>query len=166
MAKIKELVALCRKYWRWIVFVPFGLILAMQIYFFFQIAWWVHFNPSSTSFMRQQLSVLQEKNPKAKLQHKWVPYKRISRNLKRAVIASEDSNFTDHEGVEWEALLKAYEKTARKEKLLPVVLLSHNSWPKISFFPAVAVMREKFRNLLLPTCSSSGWRRSGYSSFT
>ena len=104
MAKIRELVALCRKYWRWIVFVPLGLILAMQIYFFFQIAWWVHFNPGSTSFMRQQLSVLQEKNPKAKLQHKWVPYKRISRNLKRAVIASEDSNFTDHEGVEWEAL--------------------------------------------------------------
>lgn len=45
MAKIRELVALCRKYWRWIVFVPLGLILAMQIYFFFQIAWWVHFNP-------------------------------------------------------------------------------------------------------------------------
>lgn len=118
MLKIKEFVALCRQYWRWIVFVPLGLILAMQVYFFFQIAWWVHFNPGSTSFMRQQLSVLQEKNPKAKLQHKWVPYKRISRNLKRAVIASEDSNFTDHEGVEWEALLKAYEKNSKKGKIV------------------------------------------------
>jgi monofunctional biosynthetic peptidoglycan transglycosylase len=52
-----------------------------------QIAWWVDFNPSSTSFMRHQLSVLQEKNPNAKLQHQWVPYDRISNNLKRAVIA-------------------------------------------------------------------------------
>ncbi len=111
-------IGLLRRYWRWIVFVPVGLFLLLQLYFFFQIAWWVHHNPTSTRFMREQLSVLQEKNPKAKLQHKWVPYRRISRNLKRAVIASEDANFTDHEGVDWDALLKAYEKNSRKGKIV------------------------------------------------
>ncbi len=115
---MEKLTGLLRKYWRWIVFAPIALFLAFQLYFFFQIAWWVHHNPSSTSFMRQQLSVLQEKNPKAKLRHKWVPYKRISRNLKRAIIASEDANFTDHEGVDWDALLKAYEKNSRKGKIV------------------------------------------------
>ncbi|EEO28373.2 monofunctional biosynthetic peptidoglycan transglycosylase [Oxalobacter paraformigenes] len=113
-----KLVGLFRRYWRWIVWIPLGLFLAFQLYFFFQIGWWVHHNPSSTSFMRQQLSVLREKNPKAKLRHKWIPYKRISRNLKRAVIASEDANFTDHEGVDWDALLKAYEKNSRKGKIV------------------------------------------------
>ena len=111
-------IGLLRRYWRWIVFVPVGLFLLLQLYFFFQIAWWAHHNPTSTRFMREQLSVLQEKNPKAKLQHKWVPYRRISRNLKRAVIASEDANFTDHEGVDWDALLKAYEKNSRKGKIV------------------------------------------------
>lgn len=111
-------IGLLRRYWRWIVFVPVGLFLLLQLYFFFQIAWWVHHNPTSTRFMREQLSVLQEKNRKAKLQHKWVPYRRISRNLKRAVIASEDANFTDHEGVDWDALLKAYEKNSRKGKIV------------------------------------------------
>ena len=127
---MNRLVNLFRRYWRWILLTPLGLFLMrnfmtqipdgmmFQAYFFLQIGWWVNHNPASTSFMRQQLAVLQEKNPKAKLQHKWVPYKRISRNLKRAIIASEDANFTDHEGVDWDALLKAYEKNSRKGKIV------------------------------------------------
>ena len=102
----------------WVVGVPLLLVLLLQAYFFVQIAWWVNFNPSSTSFMRHQLSVLQEKNPDAKLQHQWVPYNRISNNLKRAVIASEDDSFVDHEGVDWEAMQKAYEKNQKKGKVV------------------------------------------------
>lgn len=68
--------------------------------------------------MRQQLSVLQKKNPEAKLKHTWVPYKRISNNLKRAIIAAEDANFSGHEGIDWEALQKAYEKNAKRGKVV------------------------------------------------
>ncbi len=93
-------------------------LLLLQLYFFVQIWWWVDHNPESTSFMRRQLAALQEKNPHAVLQHKWVPYDRISNNLKRAIIASEDANFTEHEGVDWEALQKAYEKNSRKGKVV------------------------------------------------
>jgi monofunctional biosynthetic peptidoglycan transglycosylase len=64
--------------------------------------------------MRQQLSTLRETNPNAKLQFQWVDYERISGNLKRAIIASEDANFAGHEGVDWEALQKAYEKNTKK----------------------------------------------------
>ncbi len=107
-----------RKYLWWIVAAPFLLVLLVQAYFFVQIWWWVDHNPSSTSFMRQQLSELQKKNPNAKLKHQWVPYERISNNLKRAVIASEDSNFSEHEGVDWDALMKAYEKNTKKKKVV------------------------------------------------
>jgi monofunctional glycosyltransferase len=109
---------LMRKLLLWLIVAPLLVALLMQLYFFLQIGWWVGHNPSSTSFMRQQLSVLQEKNPNAKLQHKWVPYNRISSNLKRAIIASEDSNFSEHEGVDWDALQKAYEKNSRKGKVV------------------------------------------------
>lgn len=107
-----------RKLLLWLIVAPLAIVLAMQAYFFVQIWWWVDHNPESTSFMRRQLSVLQEKNPKARLQHRWVPYSRISNNLKRAIIASEDANFSEHDGIDWEALEKAYEKNAKKGKVV------------------------------------------------
>lgn len=102
----------------WLIIVPALFLLVIQLFFFIQIWWWVDHNPESTSFMRRQLSVLREKNPNAQLQHKWVSYERISNNLKRAIIASEDSNFSEHEGIDWEALQRAYEKNTKKGKVV------------------------------------------------
>lgn len=107
-----------RKLVFWLIIAPIAIVLLVQLYFFARIWWWVDHNPGSTSFMRQQITVLQEKNPGAKLQHVWVPYDRISKNLKRAIIASEDSNFSEHEGIDWDALQKAYEKNTRKGKVV------------------------------------------------
>ncbi|RJG05109.1 monofunctional biosynthetic peptidoglycan transglycosylase [Noviherbaspirillum cavernae] len=107
-----------RKLLMWIVLIPILVVLVLQLYFFVQIWWWVDHNPNTTSFMRQQLSALQERNPDAKLKHKWVPYNRISNNLKRAIIAAEDSHFSEHEGIDWEAMQKAYEKNTKKGKVI------------------------------------------------
>jgi monofunctional biosynthetic peptidoglycan transglycosylase len=106
--------------WRWVkwIFIVPSCCLAVQLYFFLQIWWWVDHNPSMTSFMREQQSALREKNPKANIQQMWVPYNRISNNLKRAIIASEDANFSDHDGVDWEAMQKAYEKNNKKQKVV------------------------------------------------
>jgi monofunctional biosynthetic peptidoglycan transglycosylase len=102
----------------WLVAVPALLVLCLQLYYFTQIWWWVDHNPSSTSFMRHQLSLLKESNPDARLQFQWTDYERISGKLKRAIIASEDANFSDHEGVDWEALQKAYERNSKKGKVV------------------------------------------------
>jgi monofunctional biosynthetic peptidoglycan transglycosylase len=102
----------------WLVGVPLAFIFLLQLWYFLNILWWVDHNPSSTAFMRTQLVRLQEKNPKAQLQHQWVPYSRISPHLKRAIIAAEDANFAEHEGVDWEALQKAYEKNSKKGKVV------------------------------------------------
>jgi monofunctional biosynthetic peptidoglycan transglycosylase len=107
-----------RKLLFWLVLVPVVLVLALQLYFFAQIWWWVEHNPTSTSFMRQQLAVLQQRNPDARLQFQWVDYERISGNLKRAIIASEDANFSGHEGIDWDALQKAYEKNSKRGKVV------------------------------------------------
>lgn len=103
---------------KWIFILPVLLFAAVQLYFFLQIWWWIDHNPSRTSFMRQQESALREKNPKAEIKQVWVPYNRISKNLKRAIIASEDANFSEHQGVDWEALQKAYEKNTKKSKVV------------------------------------------------
>ena len=103
---------------RWLVGVTLAVVVGVQLYFFAQICWYVKYNPGTTSMMRLQLDALREANPKAALEQQWVPYARISDNLKRAVIASEDANFNEHDGVDWEALAKAYEKNNRKHKVV------------------------------------------------
>ena len=107
-----------RRFLFWLVAMPAAWILLLQLWYFAQVCWWVNHNPQSTAFMREQLTKLREKNPNAQLQHQWVPYSRISNHLKRAIIASEDANFAEHEGVDWEALQKAYEKNAKKGKVV------------------------------------------------
>ena len=107
-----------RKIMLWLVALPLAPLLLIQAWYLLHIYWWVNHNPTSTAFMRTQLEKLQEKNPNAKLQHTWVPYNRISVHLKRAIIAAEDANFAEHDGVDWEALQKAYEKNAKKGKVV------------------------------------------------
>ncbi|MFL6659707.1 MAG: monofunctional biosynthetic peptidoglycan transglycosylase [Massilia sp.] len=107
-----------RRWLTWLILGPLLIVLLVQLYFFLMVCWYANVNPRMTSMMSNQLSVLREKNPKAELQQQWVPYKAISDNLKRAVIASEDANFTDHDGVDWEALQKAYERNNKKHKVV------------------------------------------------
>lgn len=103
---------------KWLFLGPLLIVVLVQLYFFLMVCWYANVNPRMTNMMSDQLAVLRAKNPKAQLQHKWVPYRSISNNLKRAVITSEDANFSDHDGVDWEALQKAYEKNNRKHKVV------------------------------------------------
>jgi monofunctional biosynthetic peptidoglycan transglycosylase len=68
--------------------------------------------------MERRLDALREKDPRARLRHHWVPYARISSELKRAVIAAEDAKFLDHEGFDWEAIQKAIEKNERRGRVV------------------------------------------------
>lgn len=94
------------------------LVLLYQLWIFLHICWWVSHNPSGTALMDDRLAVLREDNPSAKLKHKWVDYKKISTNLKRAVIAAEDAKFNEHAGFDWEGIQKAYEKNIKKGRIV------------------------------------------------
>ncbi len=104
-------------FWR-IVMALLLLLLLYQLWLFVHVCWWVKFNPATSAFMEDRLLVMQDKNPKAGLQYKWVPYDKISDNLKRALIVSEDAKFVDHEGFDWEGIAKAYEKNLKKGKIV------------------------------------------------
>jgi monofunctional biosynthetic peptidoglycan transglycosylase len=105
--------------WTWrSITIFFALLVLYQIWLFAHICWWVKYNPSTSAFMETRLEIMQDKNPKAALQYQWVPYSRISDNLKRALIAAEDASFVDHEGFDWEGIQKAYEKNLRKGKIV------------------------------------------------
>lgn len=49
--------------------------------------------------------------------HDWVPIEKISRNMQRAVIASEDGNFLKHNGFDFNAIEKAMKNNEKGKKL-------------------------------------------------
>jgi len=83
-------------------FVLYELSLVARVF------WYQHFNPSSSAFMRAAIKDLRRDDPTASIVHQWVDYTDISPNLVRAVIASEDANFLQHNGVEWDAIRDAW----------------------------------------------------------
>jgi monofunctional biosynthetic peptidoglycan transglycosylase len=92
------------------------LLIAYQLWMFCQVVWYAYRDPGGSAVMRQELSRLRETHPDAQLQYQWVPYDKISNTLKRAVVASEDSNFIGHDGVEWDAIRKAWEYNQRESE--------------------------------------------------
>jgi monofunctional glycosyltransferase len=99
---------------KWLLAAPVLLLLAYQMWVFGHLLWWTRFDPSETRFMSLRLSELRERRPDAQLRWQWVPYDRISVNLKRAVVAAEDDGFVDHEGFDWDGIQRAMEKNRKK----------------------------------------------------
>ena len=66
-------------------------------------------NPQTTAFMELRAQQAAEKEEAVRKVQRWVPYSRISTNLKRAVLVSEDSAFWQHEGVDFKQLQESME---------------------------------------------------------
>jgi len=90
-------------------------LVALQVFFAARIALMAVVDPQSTTFQRSEMWRLLTEQGQVAWAQEWVPDERISHHLKRAVIASEDATFTDHGGVDWDALEKAWEKNQKAE---------------------------------------------------
>ena len=66
-------------------------------------------NPETTAFIELRRSEAEDAGHAFKLEWRFVPMKKISVYLRRAVIYAEDINFYDHDGVDWGAIEKAAE---------------------------------------------------------
>jgi monofunctional biosynthetic peptidoglycan transglycosylase len=91
--------------------------LALQLVFVARIALMAVLAPQSTTFQRSEAWRLLVEQHRIAWSQDWVDGERISPQLKRAVIASEDAGFTEHSGVEWDAIEKAWTKNQRSEQL-------------------------------------------------
>ena len=100
---------------RWILLVLLAAV-ALQLYFVGRIALMAVVDPQSTAFQRSEAYRLATEKDELKWRQQWVPYAELPANLKRAVIASEDATFVEHEGVDLEALEKAWEKNTQAEQ--------------------------------------------------
>lgn len=89
--------------------------LALQLFFVLRIALMAVVDPQSSSFQRSEAWRVRQERGVLRWRQQWLPYDQIADVLKRAVIASEDDGFVNHEGVDWDAVEKAWQKNARAE---------------------------------------------------
>lgn len=101
---------------RWLLLLLLAL-LALQGFFLLRIVSMTVLAPQSTAFERSEAWRIVQERERLRWRWQWVDYEQISDNLKRAVIVSEDDGFTQHEGVDWDALEKAWQKNARAQAL-------------------------------------------------
>ena len=64
-------------------------------------------NPTTTAFMELRAREAEAHGEPVKRDQRWVPYSRISSNVKRAVIVTEDSAFWTHGGIDYDELRDA-----------------------------------------------------------
>jgi monofunctional biosynthetic peptidoglycan transglycosylase len=75
-------------------------------------------NPTTTAFMELREQEAADAGRPVKRVHRWVPYSRISINLRRAVLAAEDSAFFDHEGIDIAEIKKSIQTSIEEGKSL------------------------------------------------
>jgi monofunctional biosynthetic peptidoglycan transglycosylase len=103
-----------RAFGRWVLLCLLALIV-LECFFIGRIALMAVLDPRSTAFQRSEAWRLATQG-NLHWRQDWRDYDQISDNLKRAVIASEDDSFVNHEGVDWDAIEKAWERNAKAEE--------------------------------------------------
>ncbi len=91
--------------------------LILQLYFLVRLLLWRDIDPASTAFERSQIGQIVAREHDLSWSQEWVDGDKISDNLRQAVIASEDGNFTKHGGVEWDILQKMQLKNAKAQAI-------------------------------------------------
>ena len=129
------------------------------------IGWYRYHPPRETAFMAQRMDEARAKNPKAALQYRWVPYARISTQLKRAMIAAEDAKFVEHGGFDWDGIRNALEKNRKKGRVVAGGSTITQQLAKNLFLsPAQELLAQGARRRSSPCCSRRCCRSSASSS--
>ena len=97
---------------QWLLLTGVGLVL-LQLFFVGRVGMMTVVDPSSTAFERSQAWQIFSQKGELKWRQSWESSDRIAKTLQRAVLASEDSAFTNHHGVWWDAVEKAWSKNAK-----------------------------------------------------
>jgi len=87
----------------------------LQLYFLLRVFMLRYIDPQSTAFERSQIVQLLHPDSKFYWREQWMPASRINSSLSRAVIASEDDLFASHDGVQWQAIEKAWQRNEKAQ---------------------------------------------------
>ena len=132
---------------RWLVLAVLALLL-LQAFFIGRIALTAVLAPQSTTFQRSEAWRLATAG-QLRWRQNWRDYGQISDHLKRAVIASEDDSFASHEGVDWEAVEKAWDRNAKAEEAAAERAASNRPARAVKIRGGSTITQQLAKNLLL-----------------
>jgi monofunctional biosynthetic peptidoglycan transglycosylase len=124
----------------------------LQIFFVAHIGLMRFVDPFSTSFERSQIWQIVQTQGALPWRQDWADTGQISIHLKRAVMASEDSAFLQHNGVWWDSIEKAWGRNAKaKAKLAQRVEKSEPQAapPALKIIGGSTITQQLAKNLLL-----------------
>ena len=101
--------------WSWLGWLLFAGV-ALQVLAVGRIALMAAVDPQSTTLQRSEAWRLMEQPNNMQWQQTWVDGQAISNQLRKAVIASEDGEFFQHNGVDWDAIQGAWQRNNRAEQ--------------------------------------------------
>jgi len=84
------------------------------------------------------------KGEKAPYEHDWVAMNKISPNLGKAVIVSEDQKFMEHFGFDFEAMEKAFEKNKKRKRVKGGSTISQQTAKNVFLWPRRSYLRKGF----------------------
>ncbi len=152
-------------WFRRIALAALAVLAAVQMWFFGWVLYWKWHDPAITSFMHQDLERAAQRaapgaaRPARVQQRTWVDYAHISGELKRAVVVAEDARFVEHEGVDWEALEKAYHDNLRRGRMARGGSTITQQLAKNLFLSAHRSYLRKAQELLIAFMIEATWNK-------
>lgn len=101
-------------------------------------------NPPITYLMMQRGFERKWDGKSWKIDKEWKDFNDISGNLKRAVIAAEDSRFMMHNGFDFKAIEKAYQKNQSGKKVRGGSTISQQTAKNVFLWPGRSYIRKGF----------------------
>ncbi|MFC5282237.1 monofunctional biosynthetic peptidoglycan transglycosylase [Pedobacter alpinus] len=101
-------------------------------------------NPPLTFLMVQRAFERKADGKTLKIDKEWKNFEELSSNLKRAAIAGEDANFMNHNGFDFAAIEKAFEKNKKGKKLRGGSTISQQTAKNVFLWPGRSYIRKGF----------------------
>lgn len=102
---------------KWLIALPFAAFILFNAYVYGSILTYRAVAPHHSAFMTMRMNEFRSEGREVALDYRWVPYNRISVNLKKALIASEDAAFAEHGGFDWNGIRNAMRRNEQSGRI-------------------------------------------------
>lgn len=102
---------------KWLLALPLTVFVLFNVYVYGNILTYRAVAPHRSMFMNLRMIQFHNEDRDVALDYRWVSYGNISTNLKKALIASEDAAFAEHDGFDWNGIRNAMRRNQRIGKV-------------------------------------------------
>ena len=89
-----------------------------------------------------QRQIMPPENYPVQIQHQWVKWAQISKNMKLAVIASEDQLFSQHAGFDFNSIMDALNSSTQGKRLRGASTISQQTAKNLFLWPSKSFIRK------------------------